>query len=142
VHIAVAGGLTLSTKDKKTAVQLQAQGADGEPAVPDEEEEGVPCGSSSLAAAAQQQGEPALGEPQCFYCLPDGTWWLEYCRLYTAAQAEAAAAADGRTLALPHGFDRHNELLRAVERQHGSMRDVVGEQTPGLWAGLMGHSLS
>ncbi|KAI3430707.1 hypothetical protein D9Q98_005296 [Chlorella vulgaris] len=126
VHIAVAGGLTLSTKDKKTAVQLQAQGADGEPAVPDEEEEGVPCGSSSLAAAAQQQGEPVLGEPQCFYCLPDGTWWLEYCRLYTAAQAEAAAAADGRTLALPHGFDRHNELLRAVERQHGTMRDVVG----------------
>ena len=62
---------------------------------------------------------------QTFYRLPDGGWHLEFCRFYTAAQAEAAARAVGASLALPPGFDRRSELLKAVERRHAPLGDVA-----------------
>lgn len=73
-----------------------------------------------------EDGEPVLAEPQTFYRLADGSWHFELCRFYTAAQAEAAAAAAGRTLVLPQGFDRSCELLKAVEREHAPMSDIAG----------------
>ncbi len=74
----------------------------------------------------QQPEEPVLAEPQTFYRLADGSWHFEMCRFYTAAQAEAAAAAAGRSLVLPQGFDRSCELLRALEREHAPMSDIAG----------------
>lgn len=76
----------------------------------------------------EQQGdeEPVLAEPVTFYRLADGSWHFEMCRFYTAAQAEAAAAAAGRTLVLPQGFDRSCELLKALEREHAPMTDIAG----------------
>jgi hypothetical protein len=116
VELAAAGGLVLSTKDKKVAVRLRC---------------GSTGASSAASSAAQQLGTevPMLAEPQAFYRLPDGSWWLEHCRFYTAAQATAAAAAQGASLALAPGFDHDCELLRAVERRHAPLSDVLGEQS-------------
>ena len=153
MHLSAAG-LILSTKDKKTAVRLQPWGLteeeaeDAEFKVSGRRTSSTSTGGQSAAAAARQQQqqrgeeqEPVLGEPQTFYRLPDGTWWLEYCRFYTAAQAEAAAAAAAAqqqgpgvaALALPHGFDRGCELLKAVEREHAPMSDIAGEPTAAVW---------
>ena len=100
---------------------------------------GGPAGAAASTAEAggpQQQGEqqqqqqqpeePVLAEPQTFYRLADGSWHFEMCRFYTAAQAEAATAAAGRSLVLPQGFDRSCELLRALEREHAPMSDIAG----------------
>lgn len=138
----------LSTKDKKTAVRLRPGGLTEEEA---EEDDFLPGsgGRDSLgsfggrrvsagqqeAQQAQQAAEPVLAEPQAFYRLPDGTWWLEHCRFFTAAQAQAAAAAAGRTLLLPPGFDRGCELLKAVQRQSVPMGDVAGAGHGGRWQG-------
>jgi hypothetical protein len=147
--VQLSAGLILSTKDKKTAVRLQAGGLTEEEAEDGEFKSGGRRTSSSStgvqSAATQQQAqqqqreeeqEPVLGEPQTFYRLPDGTWWLEFCRFYTAAQAEAASEAaaaataqqgsERAALALPHGFDRGCELLKAVERRHAPMSDIAG----------------
>ncbi len=56
-----------------------------------------------------------------------GTWYLEYCQLYTAQQAELLAAARGGQLTLPVGFDRHNELLKSTERQFAALDNVIGK---------------
>ncbi|KAL4420787.1 hypothetical protein ABPG75_010443 [Micractinium tetrahymenae] len=140
VQVAAANGLVLSTKDKKTAVRLQPGGLTEEEAEEDEfqvdsrSRSRGSLGSGSRGEAvgqqeaqqARQAEEPALAEPQTFYRLPDGTWWLEHCRFYTAAQAEAAAAAAGRALMLPAGFDRSCELLKAVEREYAPIGDITG----------------
>jgi hypothetical protein len=140
VQLSAAGGLLLSTKDKKTAVRLRPGGLSPEEA---EDDDFQPSGSSGgrlsrgggtggAGRASVQPGagaddnEAVLGEPQAFYRLPDGSWWLEHCRFYSAAQAEAAAAAAGAALALPHGFDRDSELLKAVGRETAPMGDVAG----------------
>ncbi|PSC70819.1 hypothetical protein C2E20_5824 [Micractinium conductrix] len=135
VQLNTAGGLVLSTKDKKTAVRLRPGG------LTEEEAEDFWTASSSGSGSrlsgggaaraarhgAAQQEEPELAEAAAFYRLPsDGSWWLEYCRFFTAAQAEAAAAAAGHALALPPGFDSGAELLKAVTREYAPLGDVVG----------------
>ncbi len=141
VQVAAANGLVLSTKDKKTAVRLQPGGLTEEEAEEDDFQVDSRSSSRNSSASsrrgngaapqdaqqAQQAEEPVLAEPQTFYRLPDGTWWLEHCQFYTAAQAEAAAAAAGRPLTLPAGFDRGCELLKAVERQYAPLGDVAGK---------------
>ncbi|PRW20191.1 hypothetical protein C2E21_9173 [Chlorella sorokiniana] len=88
---------------------------------------GSPADSGGRGQQQQQtEEEPVLAEPQTFYRLADGSWHLELCRFYTAAQAEEAAAFAGRTLVLPQGFDRSCELLKAVEREHAPMADIAG----------------
>lgn len=152
VQVAAAGGLVLSTKDKKTAVRLQPGGLTEEEAEDDDFQAASTSGRRSsqgsqgsmarrggsssgkagvsLAAAQGEEEEeaeaPVLAEPQTFYRLPDGSWWLEYCRFFTAAQAEQAAAKAGRSMALPPDFDRTCELLKAVGREHGPMGDIAG----------------
>ena len=126
--------LVLSSKDKKTAVRLRPGGLSEEEA--EEEEFRPPCSSGSgggggaVGPPGQQQSAAAaevLGEPQTFYRLPDGSWWLEYCRLYSAVEATAAAAAHGVALTLPPGFDRSSEeLLKGVQREHAPLRDAAG----------------
>ena len=102
VHVA-ALGLTTSTKDKKTAARLR-----------------------DPSSASCSDSDPLLAEPCTFYRLPDATWFFEFCRYYTAAQAEALAAAAGMALLLPPGFDRSCELVRSVARQHAAMSEIEG----------------
>lgn len=80
---------------------------------------------SSNCSATCTACPPRAIASQTFYRLADGSWHLEYCRFWTAAQAEAAARAAGASLALPPGFDRRSELLKAVERQHAPLSDVA-----------------
>lgn len=149
MQLSAAGGLLLSTKDKKTAVRLRPGGLSPEEA---EDDDFKPRSSSggrlsrgggtggqggaTVREGAGPDDEPVLGEPQAFYRLPDGSWWLEHCRFYSAAQAEAAAAAAGAALALPHGFDRDSELLKAVGRETAPISDVAGG---GAVAGSVGR---
>lgn len=138
--MSTAGGLVLSTKDKKTAVRLCPGGLTEEEA---EDEEfransgrrssassrggsGGALAAPASAAEAATDVEPVLAEPQTFYRLADGSWWLEHCRYFTAEQAEAAATAAGVALVLPVGFDRTSELLKAVGREHAPLADVAG----------------
>lgn len=111
-------GLTLSTKDKKTAVLLPAAALAWEEGG-DEVVAAVP--PNSAASDAQ-----LLAEPAAFYRLAGGTWQLECYRFFSAEQAEALAAARGVRLALPPGFDRRAELLRAAERRAAALADVAG----------------
>ena len=131
LQVRLAGiGLQLRTKDKKTAVRLRmADSHDGSGSDDDAFRAGSGRSSAGSRGAPPTavQAEVVLAEPQTFYRLADGSWWLEYCRFYTAAQAEAAAAEAGKALALPPGFDRSCELLRALRREHAGMDDVAGE---------------
>ncbi|GAB4820263.1 hypothetical protein N2152v2_007309 [Parachlorella kessleri] len=111
VQVAKAG-LLLSSKEKRTAVRLQAKSVGG-----------------PVADDHQSSRLEVLGEPQTFYRLADGIWYLEYCQLYTAGQAEELAAEQGIHLALPAGFDRHNELLKSTARQFAALEDVLGGVT-------------
>eukprot|EP00887_Chlorella_sp_A99_P007346 scaffold2.g7346.t1 len=110
VHIPELG-LQLSSKDKKTAAALRR-----------------PPGAGAEGGAGGAGEEPALAEPCTFYRVPSGAWFLEFHRYFTAAQAEAAAAAAGCRLALPAGFDRSMELVKSVEREYAPLADVVGGQ--------------
>lgn len=107
-------GVTLSTKEKKTAARLRLPVGGGS--------------SSGEGGADADEEEEVLAEPQALYCLPDGTWHLEFHRLLTGAQAEALVLVEGpgSSLRLPAGFDRNCEYLRSVEREAAPLAAVHG----------------
>jgi hypothetical protein len=106
-------GLTLDVKDKKMALRF--------------------CGKAS------NHEDPLLGEALAFYQLsPEAPWMAEVLRLWTAPQAEAAAAAAGLPLALPRGFDRRCELLRSCLREAAEVVEVRGVEAVRQVVGRVG----
>lgn len=68
---------------------------------------------------ARCDGLIALISPDlCVLLMLTGNWWMEYHRLRSAHDAQALAAAGGKSLGLPSGFVAGHELLKDTEREH------------------------
>eukprot|EP00891_Asterochloris_glomerata_P006608 jgi/Astpho2/6608/fgenesh1_pg.00101_%23_18_t len=77
------------------------------------------------------QASQIIAEPQAFYKLPSGEWWLEYCRMWRATEVQEAMRQghQGGGRWLPLGTDIAQELFQGVVREHCRLSCVAGNTT-------------